>query len=344
LGIYRPLPTRIRTELAAAIEAPLRALFDSSTGDLAAASIRAMKHFGLRLDDRSVVSRARDGRQPLDVRRVAVEQLFADRRFDERVLMQSLVVDDSPALRSLATRAYVSAFPDEAATTLRGLIAMEHDQDYRTAYDLLTQATAPDQVAILLDQLDLWKKGQLYRTVHLDLYEAASQNPTPAVRAKLSEVMDQRSQQGQTLDELTLEGGDPARGRLVFQNQGVCLKCHLTDEGGGTAGPTLANIGRLRRADELLQSILDPNASVEPRFGTVTAILDDGSTIAGVPIESSEQQLMLRTPTGDIRSIQRDRIEELSPITSPMPKQVENLSRRELRDLIAYLETLRGRP
>ena len=39
----------------------------------------------------------------------------------------------------------------------------------------------------------------------------------------------------------------------------------------------------------------------------------------------------------------RKRIEELSEVTSPMPKQAENLSRQELRDLLAFLKQLDGR-
>ena len=163
------------------------------------------------------------------------------------------------------------------------------------------------------------------------------------MQAKLGEVENALAQQGRSPDDFVREGGDPVKGRLVFQNQGTCLKCHKGDRGGGNAGPELTNIGRLRRSDELLQSIREPNAVVLPGYGTVTAYLDDGTTVNGTPVEEHEDLLVLKTPTGETLRIPRDRIDELSEITSPMPKQAENLTRQELRDLLAYLQQLDGR-
>jgi quinoprotein glucose dehydrogenase len=343
LGIYRPLPRRNGAAIRERIEVPLRALFDRATGDLAAEAIQAMNHYGLRLDDDSLVRRVRDGRQPVAVRQTALQQLFDERRFDQKVLLKSLLVDESPALRATATRAYVAAFPHEASGVLRNLLTLGTDADYRTTYDLLADQTTHEAGDILVEQLDQLLRGDLYRTVHLDLYEAAQRSRHPQVRAKLNELEATLAEQGRTPDDFVREGGDPHKGRLVFQNQGVCLKCHRGERGGGDAGPELTNIGRLRRSDELLESVVDPNANVVPGYGTLTVYLDDGTTASGTPLEESDKQLVLKSATGEIQRIEPSRIEDRTELTSPMPKPTETLSRQELRDLMAFLLQLDGR-
>ena len=39
---------------------------------------------------------------------------------------------------------------------------------------------------------------------------------------------------------LSLNGGDPSAGELVFRNQGACLQCHKIDGQGGVQGPELS--------------------------------------------------------------------------------------------------------
>ena len=344
VGLYRPLPSRDITSIREVLAQPSIHLFESSNGDIAAATIRVMRHFGIRLSEKSLIERIRDGRQPEEVRRVALEQLVSDQRFDQKLLLKSLLVDESPLLRTTATLAYLDAFPDESTATLQGMIEFQTDQDLRTAYRILQESESATMAQLLVSELDKLMKGQLHRTVHLDLYQAAKKSPHKLVNKKLAEVDSFLAQQGLNSYDFTREGGDPVRGQLVFQNQGVCMKCHQGDRGGGDAGPPLTDIGRLRRAEELLESIIDPNANVVDGFGSVTVFLADGTSATGTILDDDKQALVLKTPTGNTIEIPVEQIEERSPISSPMPKQAENLTPNEIRDLLAYLLQLKGKP
>jgi quinoprotein glucose dehydrogenase len=226
---------------------------------------------------------------------------------------------------------------------VRNLLVLGHDIDHRTAYDLLADQSSDLAAGMLVAELDRLMGDELYRTVHLDLYEAASRSRHPQVQAKLREVDAALAAQGRTTDDFLREGGDPEKGRLVFQNQGVCLKCHRADRGGGNAGPDLTSIGRLRRSDELLESVLKPNAHLVAGYGTLTVYLDDGTSVSGTLVGESDAELELKTPSGEPLRIDKQRIEERSELTSPMPDPTEVLSRRELRDLLAFLQQLDGR-
>ena len=344
VGLYRPLSARNARSIRQILEQPAIDLFESSNGDIAAATIRVMNHFGIRLSEQSLIDRIRDGRQPEEVRRVALEQLVSDKRFDQKLLLKSLLVDESPLLRTTATLAYLDAFPQEAEATVAGLIEFQTDQDLRTAYKILQESRSTALAQLLVSELDKLLKGQLHRTVHLDVYQAAQQSSNEAVNQKLTEVDQFLAQQGINSYDFAREGGDPEKGQLVFQNQGVCMKCHQGHSGGGDAGPPLTDIGRMRRAEELLESIMEPNAKVVDGYGSVTAFLTDGTSATGTILSEDKQTLVLKTPTGDTIKIPIQQIEERSPISSPMPKQVENLTPNEIRDLLAYLQDLKGKP
>jgi cytochrome c2 len=65
-----------------------------------------------------------------------------------------------------------------------------------------------------------------------------------------------------------LKGGDAIRGGLIFKNhpQVQCLRCHKIAGDGGTVGPALDGIGKLRDRPYLLESIVYPNKAYAEGF------------------------------------------------------------------------------
>lgn len=342
LGLYRPLAERDRSAYAPELAAALREMAETSHGELAALAIETLGHYRLALEPTALLRRIRDPQQSALVRQVSLEQLFRNARPEMEALLRQLLMDDAPEIRRTAAAALVRQNPRATAEVAQVLLEKETTEDYRAAFQILSPSTDPDSGRLLIEQLDRITNNQLPADVRLDGYEAALKNPQTAVQAKREWLDTWLADRDQSPYEFTRDGGNPQRGRAVFQNQGVCLKCHQADRGGGEAGPSLAEIGRQRRSDELLQSILEPNAVVVPGYGTVTLYLDDGSVLNGTPVNEDDQMLTLRSPTGDTQTISKATIEEMSPVTSPMPQQAQNLTRQELRDLIAYLKQLQG--
>ncbi|MCA9213334.1 MAG: HEAT repeat domain-containing protein [Planctomycetales bacterium] len=343
LGIYMPLPSRDSAWIRDAISADLTKVFEFATGVLAAEAVQAMSHYGIRMDNRSLIARMRDGRQPVEVRLAALNQLIADRDFSQKLLIRSLLEDEDPIVRNGACRAYVNAFPNEIITTIQSMLTKFDDLDFRTAYDLLANRADDDSAAIVTAELDKMLAGNLFRTVHLDLYLAAQKFAQPSVRAKLAAVEKQFQDDGRTVHALALSGGDVDKGRAVFQNQGICMKCHKAERGGGDAGPELTYIARLRQPYELLDSVLNPNNVVVPGFGSISVVLNNGRVIEGTPVAESDTSVTIKTPFGETITIKTDSIDERSEVRSPMPKQADNLSLLEIRDLMAYLQQLTAR-
>ncbi len=68
------------------------------------------------------------------------------------------------------------------------------------------------------------------------------------------------------LTPLVLRKGDPALGKVIFQQQ--CLKCHTHGSGGGKVGPDLTGMA-VHPKEELLVHILDPSRSVEGNYPSI---------------------------------------------------------------------------
>ena len=87
---------------------------------------------------------------------------------------------------------------------------------------------------------------------------------------RLAEVMElapevTKKQEARLVElEALLPGGDPERGREIFQNtsQSLCLTCHVMGELGVEFGPDLTKIGAIRSERDLLEAIVYPSATI----------------------------------------------------------------------------------
>ena len=79
----------------------------------------------------------------------------------------------------------------------------------------------------------------------------------------------------------TTSGGDPARGKAIYDGKGNCASCHRIRGVGARTGPDLSDIGNLRLAGELERSVVDPDAEVSAVNRHFRGVTKDGATITG---------------------------------------------------------------
>ena len=107
-------------------------------------------------------------------------------------------------------------------------------------------------------------------------------------------------------------------------------------------GPALDNIGNILSREQLLEALIEPSLRLAPGYGTVTITLKDGQKVQGVLIEENNDHLLLRTSEAEPLEIPLKRIARRENSMSAMPAMGRMISRRELRDLVEYLSTLKG--
>lgn len=146
---------------------------------------------------------------------------------------------------------------------------------------------------------------------------------------------------GDVLELVARAGGDVERGRALFEGRVElsCLRCHPHDAGGAPSiGPSLDGVGSRLSRDELLESILRPNATISAGFGAETVRMDDDTIVVGRVVAETADELEMVDDRGEVWVLDRARIAERVPALSAMPTNLPDfVSPEELRDLIEYL-------
>ncbi|MDH3246320.1 MAG: c-type cytochrome, partial [Saprospiraceae bacterium] len=190
--------------------------------------------------------------------------------------------------------------------------------------------------------LGYYMDGSLDAALRLDLVEAIAAADHQELIAKLPtdpEAVD-------SYDDFQdcLEGGDAQRGRNIFiRNQAVqCMKCHMVGQWGGDAGPPLTSVGADFDRQYLLRSLVDPSAKIAPGFGVITLTLQNGDVVSGILAEETSEYISVKESDGSIRNVATDEIEDRIDAVSSMPSVKHILSKRQIRDLLEFLNTLDG--
>tara|TARA_R110002074_G_scaffold223009_1_gene393893 strand:- start:5575 stop:8970 length:3396 start_codon:yes stop_codon:yes gene_type:complete len=194
---------------------------------------------------------------------------------------------------------------------------------------------------ILASLIDKASKNQLNQGILLDLMESVNATENPKLIARL----DKLKKAGFSADsfEETLHGGSWWAGRSVFNNNPTaqCVRCHAVDGSGGDVGPALDNIANVLNRKQLLEALIEPSKRLAPGYGTVTLTLKDGQKVQGVLIEKRANEILLRTSAAEPLEIPLGRIAKQENSMSAMPAMGRMITRRELRDLMEYLGSLK---
>ncbi|HEX3724979.1 MAG TPA: HEAT repeat domain-containing protein, partial [Pirellulales bacterium] len=141
-----------------------------------------------------------------------------------------------------------------------------------------------------------------------------------------------------------LADGEAAKGEDVFYGaRAACSACHRIGHRGEKIGPDLSKIGEVRTRADLVEAIVFPSASLARGFESFQVLTKAGKIHGGLLSRETAAAIYLRTTDRAEIRIDRDDLDELTPSrTSIMPQGLEQvLSRRELADLISFLQSLK---
>ena len=219
---------------------------------------------------------------------------------------------------------------------------MEEQQVALASLSTYKSSAAIETLASLLEKLN---SGQLDAAIQLDLIEAVEQQANPDLLKKL-EVYQSSKPKNELLAAFreTLAGGNVDRGHDLFYNHegAQCVRCHTIYEWGGDAGPGLENVGKRLTKEELLADLIEPSAAFANGYGVVSLEMKDGSSVAGIVEEENDSVIKLKIGKGEFRDIAKVDIAERENIPSAMPPMGEVLTKKEVRDMVAFLASLNG--
>ena len=138
--------------------------------------------------------------------------------------------------------------------------------------------------------------------------------------------------------------GNVERGReAFFLSTFQCGNCHTVQGKGGQVGPELTQVaGRLKPA-QILESLLEPAKTIDPKFVTYLVETTEGQLHQGLLVEKNDREVILRQvgnkelrlPASEVADMQAQKI-------SLMPDNLlRDATAQQAADLLAFLQSLK---
>ena len=279
-----------------------------------------------------------------DVRAASLKALFNLHDSGLKSWIGALVRDGNAAVRKVARTILATMNPAKAVAEAEYVLQGDSTDEQQQVIEMLCQMSSAKADSVLLGALRMQLTADANSPITLDLLEAAKKRGEKALVDTAREIENRRDPE----DPLgyyreCLAGGNAERGEKVFfKNQKVnCVRCHMVNERGGNVGPNLSKVGREKKAEYLLESIVLPSAKISPGYSTVQFLMATGRVQSGVVKKEEASYFVIQNADGDLVTIHKADVDEMQAGLSGMPADlVEQLSKREVRDLVAYLSTL----
>jgi quinoprotein glucose dehydrogenase len=293
-------------------------------------------------------------------------------------LFSRLTADTDGGIRAAALRALASTYDPQIGKAIETALADKDKQVRVAALDLIGQTKMPKeqmvaqlaevikthvpeekQAALLtlgklpvantqpvFDQLlkDL-SAGTLPTILTLELEEAIAATRSPQLLSRYKAIVAKQSPDAALAAyQACLTGGEVDKGRQIFYRHQTaqCLRCHAYDDLGGNAGPRLNGIASRLSREQLLEAVINPSARIAPGYGSATIELRDGGSLSGIIQSETDTELVLKVGD-DEKTLRKNQIAKRTNDPSSMPPMTALLTKREIRDVVSFLATLKGK-
>lgn len=252
--------------------------------------------------------------------------------------LQKLFADKSEKVRSMARELLFKNDPNRATAQLGNLLTSEDAtlKEKQLTLETLTKLKTPKAKEIIKVALDQLTAGKAESGLALDIVTAAE---TVALSLDKFRGSLAKNDPNAEWNLLCRDGGDVNLGKKVFYEHGAaqCQRCHTMHGVGGDVGPELGAIGKNHDSAYLLRSLVNPGAEVAAGYGLGTITLKDGTEISGnfMPDDADGNAIIKFAETKKV--IKKSDIAKKSKPVSAMPPMNGLLSKKEARDLVAFL-------
>ena len=346
-AMHRQLPARD----AAPVRAEFTKVFDTLIADplpeVQAATAKLVSALNDKVAIQKLTPIALDESASLTMRSTALQTIALAKAPKAKDAINKALKSETPLVRVAALRALTVYAPDDKGTFTAINDALKRNiiEEQQAVFALLPELKNKEAENLISNWADLAAKGKVAKELMLDVYEATNirgkslKKKLSAIDAKLKKDKVKYSAWG-----LALNGGNATEGKAIFggSTTAACMQCHTLTAGIPSVGPDLSKVATRLTPEHLLQAVIDPQSEIAEGYGLVSATLKNGSVQSGLLAKESEEELTLRIPATPITiPVKKADIASRTKPASAMPVMTSLLTKMEVRDLVAYLQTLR---
>jgi quinoprotein glucose dehydrogenase len=342
-NLTRPLPDRDATVARDAAAPVLGSLLHNQPNSVVVAAPDIIKTLSVK--DSAVLSQlASDTKLSSEVRASAIATMAAQSDPKLAEVVETALKDHDESVRAAAIEA-LAKFPD-AAQRITPFLTAGSVREQQAAFAAIAQVPGKDADIAILNWLDKLISRDVKPEVELDVLEAAQARQDPQIQQKLDQYASSLSKTDPLAPyRVALEGGDASSGDKTFhlRSDASCIRCHTIRGTGGIVGPALDDVGSRQNREYLLESIVFPNAKIAQGFEGVLLRLKDGRTVVGVVKKETDTDLEVLDSDAHLTVVPKSDIVARQRGQSAMPEDMAKLlSKRDLRDLVEYLASLKS--
>lgn len=347
VGFHRPLDPASRAVLGASVGEHYRGLFENASGELLAKAIDTAVAINAGIPNQVLLGAVQNAKAPTS-NRVSSLRALANKQPDQLApFWDALVADANPEVRNAAMSELLKLDEGRGVAAALQLAASTEVVDRQNVYAALAHVQTKEVGELFASRLK--NLSDELPGARFELLEFAVSRPEPEVKKALTDYQASLPADDVLSPFLTCqEGGDIESGKKIFlvHAAGQCSKCHRVSGDGGVVGPDLTDIGGRYDNHKLLESLINPSAVVGPGYGITMIGTKDGKTIGGAFVREDEQNVYLKLPDPENPSefvespISKEAIATRQPPISAMPSMAAMLTKREIRDVLAYLASL----
>lgn len=291
-----------------------------------------------------VASREKPEGERIDALR-QLGSLNADKALE---VARGLMPGNGTAALRAAARTLIMRYDAAASyTQIAEAMAAGSPQEKQTVLQLASRFDSKQGEALWLDLAKRHLEGTLETEIRLEVYEGLQMrdvSPRGRIRRILEAADAALNEEEDPLARWRMSetGGDPDKGRTLYETGRLvcCHSCHSVRGRGGFTGPALDGVASRLSRSQLLEALVQPSASIATGHGEVTVTMDDGRTHTG-QLRRRDDSVLELSAGGALLRLNAAAVQSMTTPVSPMPSAAALLTPREIRDLTAWLATLK---
>jgi quinoprotein glucose dehydrogenase len=340
VGLWRPVPEREARAAALTIRSELPGLLAAGALQVRVAAVEAAARLGIDTVAPELSQIFARTNEPPELRLASLRAL-ADIKTPRLAESLKLALNDPhPPIRKFASSVRVHLNPADRTAAVLRMLDKGSLVEKQSALELLGTMEGGAVDPVLSMWLDRVISGKAPRELHLEILEAAARRDDPLIKSQFQRFNETRARDPLANYSEALAGGDAELGRKVFLERAdvACLRCHKLNGIGGEVGPELAGVGTRLTREQLLESIVLPNARLTPGYENLLITLKDGASHVGLLRKEDAENVYIESPEDGALKIPKAEIQTLDlGLSSMLPDIATMLSKRDLRNLIEFL-------
>ncbi len=345
-GFHRGLPKGDAKMLAALFAKAFDGLLSENSRAIQTAAAKLVRALNYQPAIDKLTRMALDEKLEPDTRAAALESIAVARAPKLQQAIDLAIKSDLPLLRVAAISAMVEAKPDDKQTFAAITAALNRGvvEEQQPVFALLGNMRGSQAEKVLGTWVAQLAANKVAPAIALDIYEAALATKSKELKKSLKPVDSRLKKAKYGAWSLALEGGNAEEGKAVFHGSttAACMQCHTMTAGLPSVGPDLSHVASRLAPDHLLQAVVDPQSEIAEGYGLISATLKNGSIVSGLLAKEDDKEIVLRLPATTITStVAKADIASRTKPASAMPLMTSLLTRMEVRNIVAYLKTLK---